>query len=149
MITEKLSMEYLTSLYESKSLKEYATEYLKHLPENVRTLLSQGSSGSAIASAMLIISDRKLSHISIRKEKENSHHPSYAGPSSSLTHSEGYCIVDDFIERGNTIRRIVEWAKDRCINIDCAIVAFNREKSLLDQVEFTIITIDEEQEEEE
>jgi orotate phosphoribosyltransferase-like protein len=103
-------MEYAKSFYNTNELKTYAEKYLKKLPKDVTCLLSIGSSGCSIASAMLALSTKNLRHISVRKEKEarKSHDWEYAGVRDS---KDIYCIVDDFISTGATIENLLKKIK--------------------------------------
>jgi len=94
---------YNNSFY-GQELKEWAKEYLNHLPPEVDTLATRGSSGCTIASAMLVLSNRPLYHKQFRKENEKAH------ASYSVGHY-GYgkiVIVDDFMDTGETINKIIE-----------------------------------------
>jgi orotate phosphoribosyltransferase len=95
-------LTYGESFYDSVSLGYYARRYLRALPKEVHKLLSQGTSGCAIASAMLSISKRKLMHTCVRKEGERAHLP------YNIQAYDGcYAIVDDLVDTGNTIHRLL------------------------------------------
>ena len=88
-------------LYNSKSLQVWAKRLLSLLPSDVDCLASSGSSGCAIASAMLVLSDRPLSHFYVRRRGENAHTGYYVGNKGSVIAG-----VDDIIARGETMNRI-------------------------------------------
>lgn len=99
-------MRYAISFYHTKSLQAYAKKYLKVLPKIVTTLVSTGSSGCSIASAMLCLSKRKLFHYYIPKGNEVRH----MTPVINLEH-QNVAIVDDFICTGSTVIRLLEVLK--------------------------------------
>lgn len=91
-------------------LKEFAKLYLEALPADVTCLLSRGSSGCSICSAMIALSDnRELHHIYIKKDGENSH----SLFSGSLNDGEVIAIVDDFTDTGGTVNSLRAWLRDR------------------------------------
>jgi adenine/guanine phosphoribosyltransferase-like PRPP-binding protein len=97
--------EYGSSFYNTEELKYFAEKYIKKLPKDVTCLVSIGSSGCAIASAILTLSEKSLNHISLRKNATESQHAAYyAGRAKPLG---VYCIVDDFIDTGETIKNIL------------------------------------------
>lgn len=112
-----MRITYAETLYCS-DLKSVAKAYLNLLPEDVTGLLSQGSSGCAIASGMIALSKRDLVHNSVRKEGEDTH--------STLTipalREDKWAIVDDFISTGKTTFRVLTWAKMRKLKVACVIV---------------------------
>ena len=96
------TMAYSKSFFNKDDLIEFADRYLALLPADVTVLLSSGSSGCAIATAMIMRSRKNLAHVYIKKDGENSHRPSSGvWPTIKVA-----AIVDDFIEDGNTIRHI-------------------------------------------
>ena len=97
-------MQYGQSFYKTTTLRAYAKAYLKMLPKDVDILISTGSSGCAIASAMLCLSTRPLRHIYIPKSKEIRH----STTDVSLRSQQFVAIVDDFICTGETIHRIID-----------------------------------------
>ena len=117
-----MSICYSGTFYDGKTLNRAAKVYLEYLPHDVNGLLSQGTSGCAIASAMLVKSRRKLSHVAIRKDGEMSHQAGYAG----TIRGGKYVIVDDFMETGKTINRIYEWAKARGIEVAAIFVGHRK-----------------------
>jgi orotate phosphoribosyltransferase-like protein len=92
---------YGETLYQSKDLSDKAIEYLEVLPPEVTHLITRGSSGNCIASAMLALSNRKLRHYHLRKNDEQAH----SGGTVGYKPYDGHiaAIVDDFAETGNTI----------------------------------------------
>lgn len=112
-------VQYATTFFQSKSLREVAKGYLEYLPDNIEGLLSTGSSGCAIASAMMACSDRELIHIYIRKDSESAHGSDFAGV---LRKEIKYAIVDDFIDTGKTMKTLKKWAKDRKLDVTSIIV---------------------------
>lgn len=102
--------EYNKSFYNKRDLKYFAKLYLEFLPKDVTGLVSMGSSGCTIASAMLLLHNKRLNHYYIRKENEESHeHMTYIYNSKTLA------IVDDFISSGKTIINICERLKTYAI----------------------------------
>jgi len=97
-------VQYSESFYDSERLREWAKQYLDKLPKDAHALVSTGSSGAAIASAMLTLSRRKLTHIYIRKSGEDAHDMRHGG--SWVKHIPKFCFVDDFISDGCTIGRV-------------------------------------------
>lgn len=106
-----MNVEYNDTFYTSSSIVRAAEIYLSHLPKGVTVLLSMGNSGCAIATAMLVLSKRKLWHIAFRKYaiEENISHSSVSGKRHILIDGPHKCvIVDDFISSGSTIRKVIE-----------------------------------------
>lgn len=101
------TVTYQKTFFESEDLQAFASVFLRALPADVDKIVSTGSSGCSIASAMLAISKRKLQHFYIRKEKERqeSHGNSVVGNLDCLYGK--VAIVDDFIASGETIRRVI------------------------------------------
>jgi phosphoribosylpyrophosphate synthetase len=129
------SFEYGSSFYNTKELKYYVEKYIKKLPKDVTCLVSIGSSGCAIASAMLILSKKSLGHISLRKNNMESQHATfYAGKSKP---DDVCCIVDDFINTGETIKNIINKLSIFENNIKYILV----EHSYFSQKELKAITI--------
>ena len=103
----KLNLYYNTSLYCGKDLKLAAEAYAAMLPSDVTMLVSGGSSGCAIASAMLVVVDRDLKHLSVYSDSHKSHRgveKHTAGP--YVSPKDVVAIVDDFIDSGKTIRSL-------------------------------------------
>lgn len=95
---------YGISFYRSESLKFWAKKYLEYLPEDVKCLLVAGSSGMAIASAMVAMSGRPLQiEYADRNKKGHGGCDNYLDPS---------CFVDDFISSGKTFKRVID--EDQC-----------------------------------
>ncbi len=110
-------IKYGDGLY-TVDIAKHAKEYLAVLPRDVKVLVSMGSSGCAIASAMLALSRRKLEHFQYRKDGEHSHAQDRIGkiaygkrkppPKTKIA------IVDDFITTGKTIATLIDRAiKDK------------------------------------
>lgn len=101
------TVDYGYCFYKQDSLVFWAKKYLKLLPNDVGTLVSSGSSGCAIASAMLVLSKRPLLHVYVQKQGEKSHdgaiNHTYTSAKARIS-----AIVDDFSQNGNTIRHIVK-----------------------------------------
>jgi orotate phosphoribosyltransferase len=105
-------MIYASSFFEGDTLVECAKEYLKALPPEVTHLVTTGSSGSTIASAMLVIAEqqgRVLQHHYVRKEGENAHGRTFAG--SSIC-GQDCAIVDDLVSSGNTVEYLINHCKN-------------------------------------
>ncbi len=134
-------MEYRKSFFRSDNLQKYAKEYLKVLPKDVTCLVSRGSSGCSIASAMLVLSERRLKHWYIRKERERAHEGWDAGFRNKR---DIFAIVDDFINSGQTVEKIINYIKKEygIKNIRCIIVAYNDDYELKRQKNIKIIEID-------
>jgi len=131
-------MTYEKTFFVSKSLKRKAKKYLKVLPKDVTCLASSGSSGVAIASAMLVLSKRKLKHWYIRKPKEGSHGGYYAGLHNS---KDIFAIVDDFISSGTTVNRIINIIKQNYSikKIKCVIVTYDNSEGTITKKGIKII----------
>jgi adenine/guanine phosphoribosyltransferase-like PRPP-binding protein len=114
----QLTYNYGISFFDA-SLPVIARAYLKALPTEVTCLLSRGSSGCAIASAMLALTDNPiLHHVFLKKSGEQSH--STVG--GSLDHTDIVAIVDDFIDTGKTIDTLVEYLRDRNMHAECILI---------------------------
>lgn len=106
-----VSFDYGISFFDNR-LKEFAKAYLRHLPGDVTVLLCTGSSGCSIASAMIVLSKNPLRSIYVRKEGEKSHRDGSVG-NCDMRPNDVVFIVDDFIEKGYTVARLLEWADKR------------------------------------
>lgn len=101
----KIRTDYLGEVYSKK--------YLKVLPQAVKEVRSlrrklgfdaiafTGSSGAALAFPLSFLLELPLIHV----RKGRSHY--YGGAIEGTISSKRYLIVDDFIESGSTIRRII------------------------------------------
>ena len=100
-----MNISYERTFYASKRIKAATKRFLKALPEEVNFLVSTGSSGCAIASAMLVTSARSLRHVVIRKDSEQSHGSSriWEFPQNPVG-----AFVDDFISTGKTADGVLE-----------------------------------------
>ena len=114
-----MTVHYAETFYGGRTLREAAKVYLEHLPNGTQGLLTTGSSGCAIASAMLTMSKDDLQHLCVRKENEWGHQSGYAG--ICLTHWE-YVIVDDFVATGASVTRLLQWARSRGMQVKTIIV---------------------------
>lgn len=111
---------YAQTFYSSEGLQKYAIRYLGELPTDVTTLISQGSSGCAIASAMLAHTVFPLNHVQFRKRGEDSHRSDYIG---DYNKSRCVCaIVDDLIETGKTVISLLNKCKEYEIPVKYVIV---------------------------
>jgi orotate phosphoribosyltransferase-like protein len=97
--------------FRSVSLREAAKSMVKQINKlnkggaNIDTVISRGSSGCSLASAILALSKTKLFHLYIRKEHEQSHG---LDDRAGTWGSGNAVIVDDFIMSGRTITTILE-----------------------------------------
>lgn len=98
-----MEISYAESFFSSTKLKYFVKCYLEVLPDDVNCLVSMGSSGCSIASAMLLVSKKPLKHIYLKKGNERSHN-TFSGP--NICYNDVIAIVDDFISTGNTIKKI-------------------------------------------
>ena len=104
-----LTVNYGESFYYSDELKKCARAYVGNLPEDVNVLVSIGSSGCAIASAMMMISDRPLEHYSVRRKRNEGHSSSHAGFIRRHNKDMIACFVDDFISTGASVDKVLKW----------------------------------------
>lgn len=105
-------MNYIyNSSFFNSSLKHFAEAYLIALPADVTCLVSRGSSGCTICSAMLALSDNEELHHVYIKSKEESYHSLLGGNLDE--HTEIIAIVDDFAGTGHTIEVLREWLAAR------------------------------------
>ena len=115
----ELRVYYSSTFFNSGDLQKFAIQYLAKLPTEVTCLLSRGSSGCAIASAMLAHAVYPLNHCHFRKEHDNAHYEDYAGD----YHKSNICaIVDDLIETGETLKKMMDDAKERDISVKYVLV---------------------------
>ncbi len=105
-----IPMVYAQTFFDNHDLRKFANAYLKALPRDINTLASCGSSGCAIASAMLArCKGRRLYHVYQRKKGERGHRSFRAG---SFPDSPVIAIVDDFADTGASVRRLTSWVED-------------------------------------
>ena len=104
-----IHLEYGRSLY-CDDIKLWATRCLKSLPAGTEHLVSAGSSGCALASAMLALSENPLTHLCLFMKSGNSHRGyTMTGRSRgvpSLYHASAYVFVDDLIDTGTTLESV-------------------------------------------
>lgn len=104
-------MQYDYDCFRSLTLRECAKSMVKQIRKlnragaNIDTVISQGSSGCSIASAILALSSDTLYHLYIRKPHEKSHGERYKAGTWGCGNA---VIVDDFIMCGDTITTILE-----------------------------------------
>lgn len=109
-LNDEVFVDYNKSFFKTKTLKYWTVKYLKALPQDVTHLICRGASGTSIASAMTVMSDRELKIFVIRKEGENAH-SIYIGGYQADAYEPLNCvcaIVDDFVSSGNTVKEIVD-----------------------------------------
>lgn len=106
-------------------IKKHAKEFLSVLPRDVNHLATIGSSGCAIASAMLTVSRRNLKHIHYRKDGESAHTSSCIAPYISDHAPKGtkVAIVDDFFETEKTIYNLIRRVKADGLSLQIIIVS--------------------------
>jgi orotate phosphoribosyltransferase len=114
---------YGESFYDSETLYNCAKSYLKKLPKDVTHLITRGASGCAIASAMLVLADRPLKTLVIRKG-EKVHSSAYTG-FCPIGEQSVAAIVDDMISTGDTIEQILKWDEARSNLIKYVLVGQN------------------------
>lgn len=112
-------LSYSCSLYQSKGLGEIAREYYKAIPKDVKYIVTMGTSGCSLATAILMVADRELFHVSFRKEGESAHSSKYAG---EINGAGSAVIVDDFIATGETVQKIMACAKAQNVKIKAVIM---------------------------
>jgi adenine/guanine phosphoribosyltransferase-like PRPP-binding protein len=139
MVEKTYSMRYNHSLYIEKHLSFWAREYLKLMPKNVKIILSQGSSGVALASAMIILAeDQNLRNIYVPKSKNEKRHSDNDGNMVNSSLGVGYnlnllkseknrsykncVIVDDFTNTGKTILKVIKFAESLELNIKAILI---------------------------
>lgn len=117
---------YCDTFFNGHGIKQAAREMLALIPPGTKTLLSTGSSGCAIASAILAMSDKQLDHIYVRRPGENrsAHRQDYAGPGMyvNFPYMNPCVIVDDLIATGKSVRRIMKFAKQHGLIVTDIIV---------------------------
>jgi orotate phosphoribosyltransferase len=134
-----MGVGYSTTFFRSWTLKEAAKVYIRRLPKDVDGLLTQGTSGCAIASAIMALSNRDLRHISVRKDKEEAHSAGFAG----VYNSGKYVIVDDFMSTGQTVSRLWNWAKARNLEVVAVIVGHEGYSSIVrDEIKCPVYELD-------
>lgn len=82
-----------------QDIKQFAKLFLDLLPKNVTHLICSSSSGCAIATAMIVLSEKPLTMIYVRKENEVTH----GYPIDGHVPQDKICFVDDVIASGNTL----------------------------------------------
>ena len=103
---------YNEDCFNGDELREVASRMVEQIRQmnsdgdNVDTVLSRGSSGCSLASAILALADFNLYHVYIRKpgEKPHSGNNEYAGRWGN----GNAVIVDDLVASGNTVDTILK-----------------------------------------
>jgi len=117
-----MGMYYGDTLYKSTTIADCARAFLKDLPGDVDILVSGGSSGCALASAMLALSgDRVLKHCAFYSKGHESHRgraKEYSGyrayPAVDGDEGSACCVVDDLIDTGKTVRSLLSRIPSGC-----------------------------------
>jgi orotate phosphoribosyltransferase-like protein len=112
-----IDMEYGETLYETSRLKKavdaYVTTVISLLTrdQNVMGLVSTGSSGSILASALMMQNlPREIYHLHVNKPDGPSHHgktSGYQALTKYMKHGR-YAFIDDFISSGCSLMRCVD-----------------------------------------
>src|SRR3972149_525409 len=109
-----MEIHYQHTFFNPHTLREAAKRYLARLPKDINVLVSTGSSGCAIATAMVILSDRTLRHVFIRKPYEmKSHGNQFVGYEYGTMEDCKFAVVDDFIHTGRTLKRLLKQCPER------------------------------------
>lgn len=140
-------VSYEETFYDSRTLLKAGLLYYECLPPKVDMLISCGHSGTAIASAMLMVAathGRKLQHVAVHKSDEHGH--SY-NTLARKVHTRSRCaIVDDFISVGGTVLHI--WNKlGSCGSwcqgtVKCILVGHNSNSSCLLDRDVPVICVE-------
>lgn len=116
-----MEMRYETTLYFHRQLQRCARVFLEHLPDDVDALMSTGSSGCALASAMVVLSEKPLDHLYVRKDaEEGSKHN--CGSAGHYSHTLLYAIVDDLVDSRQTMENLAEYVHKTGLHVKCALV---------------------------
>ncbi len=96
------------SKYAAQIVRQYASVAADNIQRRMRetgadTIVVQGTSGVSIGFAALMLHDFPL--VMVRKPDENSHGSPVEGPRGHKV--KRYIILDDFVDTGETVRRIV------------------------------------------
>jgi len=124
-----MSVYYGNTFYNSRDLQREAKLYVKNLPKDVTHLICRGSSGCAIASAIMMLykgGEDGLKCLVLRKSTENTHSGGTVGYIPYHSHGKDVvCFVDDFISTGETLNRVLMWANENGVKIKYALVDRN------------------------
>ncbi len=95
------------SKYAAQIVRQYASVAADNIQRRMRetgadTIVVQGTSGVSIGFAALMLHDFPL--VMVRKPDENSHGSPVEGPRGHKV--KRYIILDDFVDTGDTVRRI-------------------------------------------
>jgi len=100
-----MHIDYGETLYQTGSLKLAIPAYLivirrivEH-DESIVGLVSTGSSGAILATGILLQGQMELYHIHVGKRA------GHRGKISGVNHAGNYIFVDDFIDKGVSVRR--------------------------------------------
>ena len=124
---KQIQMDYGSTLYQVGTLRKAVTAYTKTLnhlllfDKSITGLVSTGSSGSILASAMMMKRlTRPLYHLHVNKPGTNSHNGRFSGWPYE---PEGvYVFVDDFIDEGKSLKRCIKYFSSTIIKY--ALVSF-------------------------
>ncbi len=110
-----MEIHYQQTFFNPRDLIKAARAYLSVLPKDTDILVSTGSSGCAIATAMITLSTRRLRHVFIRKPYElKSHGNKFVGwEYGEMDEAKHYVMVDDFVHSGRTINRLMKQCSER------------------------------------
>ena len=119
------NVRYEKDFFQSNTLTEVARNMVLRIRQlnregkNIDTLISRGSSGCSIASAILALSRKRMYHLYIRKPNDDSH----GNPHKAGDWGKGNAvIVDDFIRSGRTVTELMDstpvcWDKERVVGV--------------------------------
>lgn len=126
-----LSMNYGETLYNRKELKKALPYYVRAInrickkDKKLRVLISTGSSGSILATAILLHAKRNLVHLHVGKQA--GHHGPISGNKWDIRGENHAVFVDDFIESGKSLDRCIEHVEEICshnVKLKHCLVAF-------------------------
>jgi len=109
-----MEVSYENSFFISESVNKWAHYFNRFIPNGIDGIISRGSSGCSIATAILTVSTNpELRHFYFRKDGEDSHGGSHT---AYLYKREGedkkVVIVDDFIQTGSTLDHLLRHAEE-------------------------------------
>ena len=116
-MSSHIAYEY--SVSHSRTLARIAKAYLQVLPPEVKTLCVSGSSGVAIAAAMMAKSKRNLMLCYVPKPGERRHGYFH-------TPEPPVAFVDDFIASGETLKRV----RTACRSVEIAYAITDTDKKI-------------------
>ncbi len=119
---DRRNVRHECSFYESGTLRLWARRFAKVIPETTKVLVCASSSGMAIAAAVCTVRKGLSIRYIYPEGYKNMRNVSKGHSGESVNEGDDWIIVDDFIDRGDTVTAILKEMNKICNHAPIAIV---------------------------